>query len=247
MKVSPAPVVSTAAPADRAGQESLPAGPSRTAPPAPRVSRTLGPGRHPGPHAGQQLIGRGLLRAGRVTRQTGRLGAVDDQEIDLIQGKGGHLGPVRGRVQTPRQTAGSGLLEDVRHVVDLILQQKDISVIERVEAGPDLVPGDALVAAGEEDDGVLPALLLDLDDGVAGRFVLVDDDIGHVDAEGRQAVHQPAAVAPDAAGVGHRRPGQGQGRRLVRPLAAGEDPVAAAGQGLPRAEPRDRRGRRGRC
>ena len=120
------------------------------------------------------------------------------------------------------------------NVVYLILQQQGISIIEGIEAGPDLVPVDALVAAGEEDDGVLAALLLDLDDRVARRLVLVDDDVGHVDAEGRQAVHQPAAVPPDAAGVGHRRPGQGQGRRLVGPLAAGEDPVAAAGQGFPR-------------
>ena len=112
------------------------------------------------------------------------------------------------------------------------MQNEIVSGLEVRQRPVDLLMGDLLIAAAEEQDTVLPGGV-HLNDGVAAGAVAYGHKV-RVHPALPQDIRQDGAVSADLSGVADRSPGPCGGDGLVQPLAAAVDGAAGGAQGLPR-------------
>ena len=116
--------------------------------------------------------------------------------------------------------------------VDLILQDEIVPGLEVRQRPVDLLMGDLLIAAAEEQDTVLPGGV-HLNDGMAAGAVAYGHKV-RVHPALPQDIRQDGAVSADLSGVADGSSGPCSGDGLVQPLAAAVDGAAGGAQGLPR-------------
>ena len=129
---------------------------------------------------------------------------------------------------------GEGLntIRSPRRAACVILQDEIVPCLKARQHPVDLLVGDLLIAAAEEQDAVLPGGV-HLNDGVAAGAVAYGQK-GGVHPTLPQDIRQDGAVPADLSGVADSSPGPCSGDGLVQPLAAAVDGAAGGAQGLPR-------------
>ena len=125
----------------------------------------------------------------------------------LFQAVGQAAGFVLEQGEFPRPGLGQGLVDEIR--------------------------GQAAIGARVDDDTILAAMVVHLDDRMACGDLWFHHYMGYVRSGILQQLGQHGPVRADLAGMIDLCPGPGQGDGLIQPLAARKDLAAQSGHGFP--------------
>ena len=187
---------------------------------------------------GQDDLGMGVQLQQTFNDVIGRGLAGDLAAFHFVQQEDGDLAHIHGiqllikrrRIQGDGQAALVCLIYNVRHLVDLVLQQQHVTLAEVRQDLIHVLFGQALVRAAVEEDAVL-GVLVDLDDGMARGGGDAADVVG-VDAVLGTGIQEGLAVGADHAAMVGGDTGLGQSHGLVHALAAQENVHIQGGLGL---------------